>query len=185
MVPVLAILRPTALVLFLNLLTADAAAPPRVGEKAPDFTLKTIADESVRLESLVDKSPVVLVVLRGWPGYQCPLCTAQVAELVREARSFREQKAHVVLVYPGPADGLKEHASEFANGKGLPEGFDLVLDPDYAFTNSYGLRWDAPKETAYPSTFVIDSGREVKFAKVSHEHGGRARADEILKALSR
>jgi hypothetical protein len=41
-------------------------------------------------------------------------------------------------------------------GKKLPADFDLVLDPGYDFTNTYGLRWNAPNETAYPSTFLIN-----------------------------
>jgi hypothetical protein len=58
------------------------------------------------------------------------------------------------------------------------------MDPDYKFTNAYRLRWDAPRETAYPSTFVIDRERKVRFAKVSKTHGGRATASEVLKALA-
>jgi peroxiredoxin len=90
-----------------------------------------------------------------------------------------------VLVYPGPAGGLEGHAEEFARGKALPENFHLVVDPDYTFTNAYDLRWDAPKETAYPSTFVVGADGKVAFAKVSHTHGDRAKLDEVLRALDR
>lgn len=45
---------------------------------------------------------------------------------------------------------------------------------------TYGLRWDAPDETAYPSTFVIDETRSVRFAKVSRTHGGRTKAAAVL-----
>jgi len=59
-----------------------------------------------------------------------------------------------------------------------------VLDPDYVFTNLYGLRWDAPRETAYPSTFVVDSLGVVRFSKISRSHGGRASVDEVLQAVT-
>jgi len=49
----------------------------------------------------------------------------------------------------------------------------------------YGLRWNAPNETAYPSTYVVDKQGKIVFAKTSKSHGGRASADEILKALSK
>ena len=91
----------------------------------------------------------------------------------------------MVLVYPGPADKLKEHADEFAHGKGMPAGFNFLIDPDYTFTNQYGLRWDAKGETAYPSTFVIDRDATVRFAKVSKGHGDRASVGEVLKALAK
>ena len=95
------------------------------------------------------------------------------AALIRQAI---EAGVRVLLVYPGPGEKLDERAKEFLTDKQLPENFDLVLDPDYAFTNSYGLRWDAPKETAYPSTFLLDQQGKVFFAKVSKSHGGRTNA---------
>jgi alkyl hydroperoxide reductase subunit AhpC len=51
------------------------------------------------------------------------------------------------------------------------------------FTNAYGLRWDAPQETAYPATFVIDRDGIVRFAQISSGHDGRALATDVLKAL--
>jgi hypothetical protein len=49
-----------------------------------------------------------------------------------------------------------------------------LLDPDYSMINAYGPRWDAPRETAYPSTFVFGTGGSVRFAQVSRSQGGRA-----------
>ena len=162
---------------------AKPATPPEVGDTAPDFELQEIGGEKVSLAALSAKGPVVLLMLRGFPGYQCPLCTAQVGSLINKAKQFSDAGASVLLVYPGPAQGLKEHADEFARGKNAPANFHLALDPDFGFTNSYGLRWDAKGETSFPSTFVLDTERVVLFAKVSHSHGGRATADEILAAL--
>src|SRR5262249_10934946 len=139
-------------------------AIPGGGDPAPDFALESLDGSSVKLSALAHQGPVVVVVLRGYPGYQCPVCTAQVGELMSRSRSFQDAWVQVVLVYPGPSVGLKQHAGEFIRGKTLPENVQIVLDPDYRFTNDYGLRWDAPKETAYPSTFVIDGSRTVRFA---------------------
>ena len=162
-----------------------SADPPRVGDAARDFTLKTLDGETVRLATLREKGPVVLAVLRGWPGYQCPICTRQVGELIGKSPEIAGAKSQVVLVYPGPAQGLEGHAEEFARGKALPANFRLVIDPDYEFTKAYDLRWDAPKETAYPSTFVVDAGGKIAFAKVSHSHGDRAKVGEVLQVLDR
>jgi peroxiredoxin len=163
--------------------TTQPAAPPMVGERAREFALKDLDGKSVTLAGMTQKGPFALIVLRGWPGYQCPFCTKQVAELRGKAEEFRKRGTPVLLVYPGPIERLDEHAREFLKMGGLPEGFRLATDPDYALVNAYGLRWDAPKETAYPSTFVIDAGQTVRFAKVSKEHGDRASSQEILKAL--
>ena len=166
-------------------IAAESAKPPAVGQKAPDFALQTPGGERMELSKVLADGPVVLVVLRGWPGYQCPFCTKQVGEFVGRAADLDKAGARVVLVYPGPADKLKEHAEEFAHDKGMPAGFHFLIDPDYAFTNQYGLRWEAKGETAYPSTFVIDRDATVRFAKVSKGHGDRASVAEVLKALGK
>ncbi len=162
-----------------------AADPPKIGAKAPDFTLKTLDDQTVRLSDLTAKGKVVLIVLRGWPGYQCPICDLQVQEFIASAAGFAEARSRVVMVYPGPAEDLKAHAKEFAEmkGKQWPKDFLYVMDPDYTMVNAYGLRWDAPRETAYPSTFVLDGKGVVRFAKMSRSHGDRTKATDILKEL--
>ncbi|QOV91206.1 peroxiredoxin family protein [Humisphaera borealis] len=168
----------------LVLAVEKSVLPPAVGDTAKNFELPLATGEGkASLHGLTARSRVVLIVLRGWPGYQCPICTKQVAEFIAEADALRSAGVQVLLVYPGPAEKLKQHAAEFAGAKNLPEGFTLVLDPDYAFTNAYGLRWNAAKETAYPSAFVVDQKNVVCFAKVSKSHGGRATSTEVLAAL--
>ena len=163
---------------------AAPPTPPAIGASAAPFALRALGGGAqVRLSDLIRRGPVVLVLLRGYPGYQCPVCTAQVGSLLSAAPQFAAAKAQVVLVYPGPSAGLERHADEFVRGKTLPSNFHLALDGDFAFTNRYGLRWDAPGETAYPSTFVINNKGRVTFAKISRSHGDRAQTDDILKAL--
>jgi cytochrome oxidase Cu insertion factor (SCO1/SenC/PrrC family) len=116
--------------------TMNAAKSPKVGDMASDFTLKTLDDQSVRLSDLTAKSDVVLIVLRGWPGYQCPLCTRQAHDFVNNAEKLKAAGVQVVMVYPGPADNLKAHATEFLNDKNWPKDFLFDLDPDYSFTKS-------------------------------------------------
>jgi peroxiredoxin len=84
------------------------------------------------------------------------------------------------MVYPGPAEHLRAKAGEFLQNKAWPADWVFLLDPDYGFTEAYGLRWEAKKETAYPSTFVIGRDGVVIFSKVSRTHGGRATAAEVL-----
>jgi peroxiredoxin len=162
---------------------AEPAKVPREGYKAPDFTLDTFDGKPVTLSKLLSRSSVVLVVLRGYPGYQCPLCSLQVGDFLNRADKFAKANAQVLLVYPGPAADLEKRAVEFLKNRKLPEHFSLVVDPDYQFTNAYGLRWDAPNETAYPATFVIDRQATIRLVKVSKTHGDRVKADETLKVL--
>ena len=169
--------------LALSLRTSPAAATPVVGDAAPNFTLNTLEDKPVDLKQRTAKKLVVLVVLRGWPGYQCPICTRQVQDFTRKAADFAARGAQVVMVYPGPAADLKAHAAEFLQNKEWPKDFLFVIDPDYTFTTAYGLRWDAKSETAYPSTFILATDNKVRFAHVSKQHGDRVDSTAALKAL--
>jgi peroxiredoxin Q/BCP len=164
---------------------ARAAGIPAVGGTAPDFTLATLDGGKVRLGELNARGPVVLVFLRGWVGYNCPMCDRQVNEFITAATDFATAGARLVFIYPGPADALAAHAREFRDlkGRSWPADWTYALDQDYSVVNAYDLRWDAPKETAYPSTFVLGPGGKVLFAKVSRTHGGRATVAEVRAAL--
>ena len=172
-----------ALACALLLFAPVPPTPPAVGAKAPGFVLSALHGGVVRLDRLRKDGPVVLVVLRGWPGYQCPFCTKQVAEYMGQAADFAKAGADVVFVYPGPKAGLNEHAEGFIADHDVPKGFHFTLDPDYVLTQRYGLRWDAPKETAYPSTFVIGRDGRVVWEKVSLQHGDRAAVADVLAAI--
>jgi peroxiredoxin len=160
-----------------------AATAPSVGDDAPDFALPALDGRTVRLSELTHSGPVVVVVLRGFPGYQCPICSRQVAGLIGARQEIADRKANVVLVYPGDVKDLDAKAKEFLGKTELPTPFVMVTDPGYRFTNAYGLRWDAPKETVYPSTFVVDTKGTIVFAKVSQSHGGRAETNVVVEAL--
>lgn len=164
---------------------ATADPGPAVGQQAKDFDLEELGGGRVKLAELAKGGPVVLVVLRGYPGYQCPLCSRQFGEFLGKADEFKKAGATVAFVYPGPGAGLKQKAGEFVKGRDYPAHFRLLLDPDYTFTTAYGLRWDAKNETAYPSTFVVAPDRKVAFARVSTTHGGRLSAADALKALAK
>jgi peroxiredoxin Q/BCP len=182
--------RLTTLFLSLVVLTAPGFAvtvadPPRVGDKAADFTLAQIDGKKLTLSAELKAGPVVLIVGRGWVGYQCPFCNRQFGDFLKAAREIEAAGARVIWVYPGPTEDVQKRAEEFAAGKTFPANFRFVLDPNYSFTVSYGLRWDAPQESAYPSTFVIDRGGIVRYALVSKIHGGRSTAADVLAELGK
>ena len=164
--------------------SAGFGAAPKIGEKARAFSLTALDGSTVSLAGETARGPVVLVLARGWPGYQCPFCTRQFADFMAHAKDFEDQGARVVWVYPGPSDQVVQRAREFVASQPLPPSFRFVTDPDYRFTNAYGLRWDAPNETSYPSTFVIDRTSVVRFAHISNAHDGRAKASDVVAALN-
>ncbi len=168
-----------------SVLAEDKVSPKpglKVGDDAQPVEAKDLQDKDLSLKALLGDQPVAVIFLRGYPGYQCPLCTKQVAEFIAKADAFKEANVRVLMIYPGLADKLKEHAAEFVRGKNLPDNFDLVIDPDYAITNAWKLRWDKKGETAYPSTYLVDTANKIVFAKVSTSHGDRSNPQAVIDA---
>ena len=163
-------------------------AGPEEGSKIKDFSGTTMNGAPFQLSKYIEEGTVVLVMLRGFPGYQCPVCSTQVAGYIAKAGEFEKQRnTPVVFVYPGDMKNLDKKAKEFTAPleakEDLPNNFIFVIDNNYAITNHLGLRWNAPDETAYPAAFVIDHKGYIQYAKVSDNHQGRATADEILEVL--
>jgi peroxiredoxin Q/BCP len=71
-------------ILLILPLTASAQTPA-FGSQAPDFTLRTPSGRAVRMSHLLGNGPLVLIVLRGYPGYQCPFCQRQVHDFIAHA----------------------------------------------------------------------------------------------------
>src|SRR5260370_39203463 len=78
------------------------AQSPEIGSKAPDFTLSTPTGVSVRLSQDTAKGKTVLVVLRGFPGYQCPYCERQVHDFVEHASDFEAHECNILVLFPRP-----------------------------------------------------------------------------------
>lgn len=167
-----------------------AAGPsnaPKVGEKVPDFDLPVVGQEDsfLQLSDEYDQGIVVVIVLRGYPNYQCVNCSRQLSTLRNRARVLGEHVHRVVLVYPGEGSTLKQNAKRFVGSRKLPESFVVVRDQDMQMVDDWGLRWNKRSETAYPATFIVDKNGRVRWSKISESHAGRSTAEEILKEVRR
>jgi peroxiredoxin Q/BCP len=157
--------------------------PPKVGETAKNFLLRDVLGRRVQLEKLTHYGPVTLVFLRGYPKAQSATCRNQFHSFLKAAEQFAEKPSSVVFVYPGDRKDLVQHAVEFLGRFDLPNDFYIVLDRDFGLTNAYGLKWDAIRETTYPSTLIIDRKQIVRYVKTSTHRGGRSRPSDVLLQL--
>ena len=173
-----------ALLLTQNCLADDETKPPGVGDKAINFDLPLVGEKDfLELKEAYRQGPVVVIVLRGYPGYQCSLCRQQVGSLLNRAKTLEKHVSKVILVYPGEKNQLERHAKQFLGARTVPKPLVLVRDDDMKMVTEWGLRWDAPRETAYPATFVIDKNGRVAWQKVSKSHAGRTTTEQILAAV--
>jgi len=171
--------------LLLAVSLPSVAATPSVGQRAPDFTLSTPPGEQLSLSALTSQGNVVLIVLRGYPGYQCPFSQQQFQSYQQTAAQFAALGAQVLFVYPG-TDGkdLASDANQMIGGSALAPNVHVVIDPNYQFTGQYGLRWDAPNQTVYPSTFLVGKGRTVIFAHTGHTSSDQTPPTDALAVLA-
>ena len=172
-----------ALVLALTGLPS-LAATPGVADHAPDFTLATPGGTALPLSSLTAQGRVVLVLLRGYPGYQCPYSLQQFNDFQQAAAQFAALGTQVLFIYPGTSSNLASEATAFAPAGSMPDNIHLVIDPDFAVTSLYGLRWNAPGETSWPSTFIIEKSGSIYSAQIGKSHGDHPTAADVLAAIN-
>ena len=149
----------------------------KVGDKAPDFTLKSDKDEDIKLSDYIGKSDIVLYF---YPKDNTSGCT-------KEACSFRDNiepiKAKNAIVFGVSPDSVKSHQN-FIIKQNL--NFTLLSDPDHEVAEAYGA-WG--EKSMYGkrymgilrTTFVIGKDGKIKhvFEKVKPE----GHAEEVLQVL--
>ncbi|MBN2711401.1 MAG: TlpA family protein disulfide reductase [Planctomycetes bacterium] len=110
--------------------SAAYAAAPQVGEKAPDFELKTNDGKTLKLSNLNGKRGAVLVFFATW----CPSCMAEVPEV---KKFVEESKDKNILVYGVNVRQSKEVVDKFVKDKEV--NYRVLLDVDGAVAYTYGL----------------------------------------------
>ena len=132
----------TALLLVGSLPAADALAIPgmKVGEKAPDFTLKQAAGADVALGALLKKSKVALVFYRSadW----CPFCKVQLQDLNSVARDLDMLGWSMAAISYDPTETLER----FSTANKLD--YRLLSDPGSKTIDAFGIRNESVKGSA-------------------------------------
>jgi len=158
-------------------------AVPETGEKLPYARFLADTGDVVDLTQCAEGKRIVLVLLRGFPGYVCPYCTKQTAELVRAVDRLDALNAVVYVVYPGPSDKIRaftksvtrqlEERPDFS----LP--FRVLLDVDLAAVKAIGLVGDL----AVPATFVLADDGTVLYRHIGRNKADRADIGTVLDFL--
>jgi len=140
------------------------AAPLRVGERAPDFTLPDTHGTPVHLADLRG-TPVALVFM---PGAFTGTCTGEVCELRDNLAVFAAAGVQLLVAACDPVASLRAWAEQER------AGFDLLSDfwPHGAAARSYGV-FDAERGRALRASFLIDAAGTVRWNVLSAP--GRAR----------
>ncbi len=169
----------------------------KVGEKAPDFSLKNPYGKTVRLSDQLKKGPVVLVFYRGaW----CPYCNLQLHALKDVMPEITKYGATLIAVTPQQPDKSLGQIQK----DGFP--FEILSDLNDQVVKSYNLFWKVSDKldaaykhgfgldiTAFngpgrrglpvPGTFIIDSNGTIRAAYADTDYKKRMEPADILAAL--
>jgi len=145
------------------------------GSKAPDFSEKNQARETVKLSSFRDKKNVVLYF---YPKDMTPGCTTEACDFRDQHKKFKNT---VILGVSGDSE---ERHQRFIDKYDLP--FDLIADENQKVANKYGA-WQKKKLYGKEfmgivrSTFIIDKKGVIR--KIFPKVKVKGHVEEVLAAL--
>ncbi|MBK1828592.1 redoxin domain-containing protein [Haloferula rosea] len=168
----------------------------KVGDRAPDFSIKNQDGEDVRLSERLEHGPVVLTWYRGaW----CPYCNITLAALADTRDEMESLGAQLMALTPE----LPQVTTETT--KDMKLGFDVLTDLNHQVAEQYGLVFRLNDETAkryeekfelikrsgaeaanrlpLPATYLVSQSGIITYAFVDADYRRRAEPSRILDAL--
>lgn len=143
----------------------------KVGDTAPDFTLRDLAGQEVRLSSLAGEK----VVLLAFAALRCGTCLEETPHLEALHRKYAERGLAVLYVN---VDGVDARTfTETMKDVGIAVSFTVLLDPDFVVTDAY-------TNAVVPFTVLIDRTGVIRYVHTSYAKGDEQRYEEaILQSL--
>lgn len=150
----------------------------KVGEKAPEFTLR---DSEGKLHKLSEYAGETIVVY-FYPKDDTPGCTKEACSFRDFYADFREAGVTIIGISPDKVDSHKKFKQKFE----LP--FTLLADPGHVVCEAYGV-WGLKKsfgreyEGVFRTTYII--GPEGKIQRVFENVKPSDHSQEVLRELGK
>ncbi len=136
------------------------------GRRAPEFELRALDGQPVKLAALRGK----VVVVDFWASW-CRPCRSAMPQLEQLYRSYRRKGLVVVGV---SVDSSPANAKKFLSG--VPVSFPIVHDAKQQVARQY-------RPPRMPSSFVIDRRGVVRHVQAGFRAGDDARIERMVKEL--
>ncbi|NVK52713.1 MAG: peroxiredoxin family protein [Flavobacteriaceae bacterium] len=156
----------------------------KVGKKLPEFTLENLQKEKVTANSFQGHFKIFLFYRGNW----CPLCMAQIQEIVQQYKELEKRKVDMLLVSSQPHKFTKKLAEKhqvpfhfltdvknkaakqlgILHKNGLPAGFQI-----------FGYNSDV----VLPTVIITDSNDTIIFADLTDNYRVRPEPETFLKIL--
>jgi glutaredoxin-dependent peroxiredoxin len=150
----------------------------KVGEKAPDFKLRTTDKSEISLADYKGKN----VVLLFFPGAFTGVCTAELCSMRDDIGTYEGLDAQVLAASVDSVFTLEQ----FKNQQNY--NFPLLSDFNKTTAKAYGAFYEdwilEMKGVAKRSAFVIDKEGTVRYAEVLESAGDLPNFDAVKETLS-
>ena len=169
----------------------------QVGARAPDLTLPDALGQPVRLSSLWQRGPLVLVFYRG--GW-CPYCNLELRAWQQQLGALKNLDAQLVAVSPQTPDNSLSTAEKNALA------FPVLSDSALQAATAFGVAFEMPPELVevysrggndlpvlngngrwvlpVPATYVVDQNGSIAFAHIEADYRERAEPRDVLAAIA-
>jgi peroxiredoxin len=157
-----------------------SAQAPRVGERAPDFTLPDESGALVSLAALLSPTPVsgsqaskgVLLVFSMYAG--CRACNSEYRGIQQHLADFSAMGVRPVVISIDPPDVSRALSREAGYT------FTFLSDPSLEVIRRYDV---ANGAEARPAEFLLDSTGIVRWRNLTNNMFVRARPAQMLEAI--
>ena len=170
----------------------------KVGDQAPDFSLKNADGQEFSLKDLLSHGPVVLSFYRGkwWP-----YCNLELDALKKAAGEFKALGATFIAISPQ----LQTYNKELREEKKLT--FEILSDPGNQVAQRYGLKFQLPEDLRevylkfdidlpryngddswtlpLPTTLIIDQNGIIQHGAINADYTVRPDPEETVAALKK
>ncbi len=174
----------------------DAPKGLQVDDKAPMFTSKDQNGNSVNLQQLLEKGPVVLVFYRGqW----CPYCNRQLAQLQDSVSFITAKGATLVAVSPEKPENIQKTITKtkatysvlFDDGLKIMDSYKVTYEVDNAMNEKYKSHGIDFKEAngsngahlPVPTVYVVNKKDVIQYVHFDPNYTKRTSVKEILAHL--
>ena len=144
-----------------------AVSKLKVGDPAPDFTLKDSGGRQVQLSS-AGKNKVVLLAF--W-SLRCGTCLGEVPYLEQLHRSYTGKGVVVLSVVTDGVDATA--AKTIMKEAGVSPSYPVLMDPDFTATDAY-------TNFMVPHTLVIDRKGIIRYVHTGFETGTEKQYEAAL-----
>ena len=165
-----------------------------VGEKVENFSAQSMRGDTVSLDALLEKGPLVIVFYRG---HWCPICNKHLKKLESNLEKVYEKGAQLIAIFPEKSEFLRKTADKtnasftllYDEGYKISDQFQLTFQPDSMTRVMYKTVLGGDLKTAHsdesqqlpiPATYILNKEGVVVWRHFDPDYKKRSKIENII-----